>query len=172
MSICEVFSYALHARKPRFANPLHLADEPLRCDLGGAPGTVRQLQRRQRVRRVERIEQEFNIRRLHCAKRGLEIRVAQSDNWGNFSGIRIGRWRTPCHVYDYDELYTRVREPAVSCEAFVDGLEEAKVLIDSFGTCANVEDVETGVEEEGHVEHFVLVGWEEGDVEGIVLGEN
>lgn len=44
-------------------------------------------------------------------------------------------------------------------------------MVEGFGSGANVEDVEAGVQKEGHVEVFGDVGREEGDVKGVVLGD-
>jgi hypothetical protein len=48
---------------------------------------------------------------------------------------------TASHINNDYEFYSSVREPAVSCESFVDGVQQAKILVDGLVVLANLEDI-------------------------------
>jgi hypothetical protein len=140
---------------------LHLSNEPAICDLCGPPSTVCQSHRRPIVRLIERILQKLDVSRLKCSKRRLEVRVSQSNNRWRHLFVILWPWWPARHIDHYNKFDTSVREPSVGGQALVNSLQEPKVLVDGLVGLSNLEDVEAGVEEEGKLQLFILVGWKE-----------
>ena len=132
------------------------------------------------VRIIERVLQQSDVRALHGPEDGFELGISQTLPPGPNSG---GVDAPPAHVHHADEAHTRVRLEAVGSEAVVDGLEQAKVAgqadaRNGVALGAQVEDVDGGGEQERELEGGAdgreavsrrVVGWEDGDVERIVL---
>ena len=106
---------------------------------------------------------------MHCSESWLQLSISQTvDGLCSIPLVLLINWPSH-HIDDNDELDTRVGEPAISSKTLVNGMEKTQVLIKSFGSGSDVEDVEGGIEDEGHVEFRGFVWWEEGDVQRVVL---
>ena len=143
-------SYTRNPRIPRLPNPLQLFSESLTRNLRRPPLLIRQPQRRPLLRLIKPIQQQLYIRRLHRPKCRPQLSISEPRHRLNLPTInRLNR--ASSHIHYNNEFTAGVSEPAVRSEAFVQGVQEAEVLGEGVGTGADVEDVEAGVEDEGHV---------------------
>ena len=154
-------------RLPRHADPLHLRREALALDGPRVHRARTGGRRRVLVRLVERVLQQADVRRLQRAERGPQLPLLHAQ-------ARALDAVAPPHVEHDGDAGAGARLPAPHAQAFVDGVQQAQVLVDAVAVApAQVEDVERGVQQEGELEvgaRLLRVRGEEGDVQWVVLG--
>lgn len=111
----------------------------------------------------------MNVGGLHGPESGLQVGVPDAHDGWEPSLVFVRGRRAAHHVDHDDELDAGVGQPTVGGETLVDGLEKAQILIEGLRSGPDVEDVEAGIQQELHFQVFVLVRWEQGDVERVVL---
>lgn len=177
LPICRFsFSQVRHPRRPTFSYPPHVVLKPL----ARHPRATAPLKRRMLIRYEERVLAQPHPRVLHGAEHRLELRIPQAASRGALGGAVDP---PTAGVDDAHEAHPCVGLEAVDGEAVVHGVEEADVTREADvggGVLAGAEfeDVDRGGQEEGELEGCAdrgecvgswVVGWEDGDVKGVVL---